>query len=52
MASKKSFSISIDEQLWEEWQLFVFKKRRKNHKASEELEKALKEYMEKYSEDE
>lgn len=48
---RKKTSIIIDEKLWTEWLLFVTKKYGTGRKASEELEKALREYMEKHREE-
>lgn len=42
---KQKTSIVIDSELWKEWTLFVVKKTGSTRKLSEELEKALKEYM-------
>jgi len=42
---KTSTSISIDEDLWTEWQIFVLQKTGKGRKGSDELENALREYM-------
>jgi len=47
MARQKT-SITIDSDLWKEWTLFVVKKTGSARKLSEELEKALKEYMQKH----
>lgn len=38
-------SITIDEDLWKEWQIFVIGKTGRGRKGSEEIEEALKEYM-------
>ncbi len=38
-------SITVDEALWKEWQIFVLEKRGKGRKGSDEIETALKEYM-------
>lgn len=38
-------SITIDENLWKEWQIFVIGKTGKGRKGSEEIETALREYM-------
>ncbi|MEM5868170.1 MAG: hypothetical protein QXG39_09675 [Candidatus Aenigmatarchaeota archaeon] len=45
---RKKTSIIIDENLWTEWLLFVTKKYGTSRKASEELEQALREYMERH----
>jgi hypothetical protein len=42
---KQKTSLMIDSQLWKEWVLFVVKKRGSTRKLSEELEKAIREYM-------
>lgn len=46
--TKRKTSISVDEELWKQWTMFVINKTGSARKLSEELEKALKEYMEKY----
>jgi hypothetical protein len=38
--------VQLDEKLWTEWLLFVTKRHGTARKASEELEQALREYME------
>lgn len=38
-------SITIDENLWKDWQIFVIGKTGKGRKGSNEVEEALKEYM-------
>lgn len=43
--AKTSTSIRVDEGLWTEWQIFVLKKTGKGRKASDEIENALREYM-------
>jgi metal-responsive CopG/Arc/MetJ family transcriptional regulator len=43
---KQKTSINIDSELWKEWTLFVVRKTGSTRKLSEELEKALREYME------
>ncbi|MGC8981814.1 MAG: hypothetical protein ACP5JU_02610 [Minisyncoccia bacterium] len=48
--AKKKTSITIDSELWIEWVSFVVKKNGSARKISIELEKALKEYMEKHNE--
>ena len=45
---KKKTSISVDEALWKEWIRFVVKKTGSARKLSEELEKAMREYMRKH----
>jgi len=45
---KQKTSIVIDRDLWKEWTIFVIKKTGSARKLSEELEKAIKEYMQKY----
>ncbi|MEM2648902.1 MAG: hypothetical protein QXS10_07535 [Candidatus Bathyarchaeia archaeon] len=45
---KQKTSINIDPELWKEWTLFVVKRTGSARKLSEELEKAIKEYMEKH----
>mgnify|MGYP001039311762 CR=1 FL=1 len=42
---KKKTSIMIDESLWNEWIHFVLDKTGSARKASEEIEKAMREYM-------
>lgn len=44
---KRKTSISVDEDVWTEWTMFVIKKTGSSRKLSEELEKALEEYMRK-----
>jgi galactitol-specific phosphotransferase system IIC component len=46
MARKKT-SITIDEDLWKEWTMFVVNKTGSARKLSDEIENALKEYMKK-----
>lgn len=38
-------SVTIDEDLWKEWQIFVIGKTGKGRKGSEEIEAALRQYM-------
>ena len=45
---KQKTSIIIDRDLWKEWTIFVIKKTGSARKLSEELEKAIKEYMQKH----
>jgi len=45
---KRKTSIIVDEELWKEWTHFVIDKTGTARKLSEELEKALKEHMEKW----
>jgi hypothetical protein len=47
---KRKTSIVIDEKLWKEWTHFVIEDTGSARKLSEELGKALKEYMEKEKE--
>jgi hypothetical protein len=42
---KRKTSISVDEDLWTKWTMFVIRKTGSSRKLSEELENALKEYM-------
>jgi len=44
MATRKT-SVSIDEELWKQWTMFVIKKTGSARKLSEEIENALREYM-------
>lgn len=46
--AKRKTSISVDEELWKQWTMFVINKTGSARKLSEELEKALREYMGKY----
>jgi hypothetical protein len=46
--AKQKTSFMVDEELWKDWTLFVVNKTGSARKLSEELEKALKEYMEKH----
>lgn len=48
---KQKTSINVDQELWKEWTLFVVKKTGSTRKLSEELEKAIKEYMEHHKND-
>jgi hypothetical protein len=43
--TKKKTSLSIDDQLWKDWVLYVVKKTGSTYKASEETAQALTEYM-------
>lgn len=43
--TKRKTSISIDETLWAEWNMYVIRKRGSARKLSEEIENALREYM-------
>ena len=45
--TKRKTSISIDEDLWKQWTMFVIDKTGSARKLSEELEKALEQYMSK-----
>jgi hypothetical protein len=45
---KQKTSLLIDSQLWKEWTLFVVEKTGSARKLSEELEKALREYMDRH----
>jgi len=45
---RKKTSISVDENLWREWISFVANKTGSARKISEELEKAMREYMERH----
>jgi len=45
---KQKTSFMVDSQLWKEWTLFVVNKTGSTRKLSEELEKALREYMDKH----
>ena len=42
---KKKTSIVIDEELWQEWMIFVIRKYGSSRKASQALEDAMKSYM-------
>ncbi|MEM2045543.1 MAG: hypothetical protein QXO20_05125 [Candidatus Bathyarchaeia archaeon] len=46
--TKQKTSINVDSELWKEWTLFVVKKTGSTRKLSEELEKAIKEYMDRH----
>lgn len=46
---KKKTSVNVDPELWKEWNMFVIEKTGSARKLSDELEKALKEYMKKKS---
>ena len=48
---KKKTSMNIDENLWKEWLLFVTEKHGTSRKVGEELEKALREYMDRHKKD-
>jgi len=43
--AKRKTSISIDEDLWKQWTMFVIDKTGSARKLSEEIEKALVQYM-------
>ncbi|MGQ9722367.1 MAG: hypothetical protein ACUVXA_13710 [Candidatus Jordarchaeum sp.] len=43
--AKQKTSFIVDRELWKQWTLFVVNKRGTARKLSEELEMALKEYM-------
>lgn len=43
--TKRKTSISIDESLWTEWNMYVIRKRGSARKLSEEIENALRDYM-------
>jgi hypothetical protein len=45
---KTKTSINIDKQIWTEWIKFVVNETGSTRKISEELEKALQEYMNKH----
>jgi metal-responsive CopG/Arc/MetJ family transcriptional regulator len=45
-------SITVDEDLWKDWSIFVIKKTGKARKGSEEMENALREYMENHKSEE
>jgi hypothetical protein len=45
--AKRKTSITIDEELWKEWTMFVVNKTGSSRKLSDELENALKEFMKK-----
>jgi metal-responsive CopG/Arc/MetJ family transcriptional regulator len=49
--AKRKTSITIDEKLWKEWTMFVVNKTGSARKLSEEMETALKEYMNRSSKD-
>jgi hypothetical protein len=43
--TKKKTSINIDDQVWKDWMKFVIDKTGSVRRLSEEMEKALREYM-------
>jgi len=45
---KQKTSIMVDSELWKEWILFVVSKTGSARKLSEELEKAIREYMDRH----
>jgi hypothetical protein len=45
---KKKTSINIDDRVWKDWMKFVIDKTGSVRRLSEEMEKALREYMEKH----
>jgi len=49
--AKQKTSINVDPELWKEWTLFVVKKTGSTRKLSEEVEKAIREYMERHKKD-
>jgi len=46
--AKKKTSIAIDPKIWQEWVKFVIDKTGSTRRIGEELEKAIKEYMQKH----
>ncbi|MEM2982730.1 MAG: hypothetical protein QXH17_06155 [Candidatus Bathyarchaeia archaeon] len=46
--TKQKTSFMVDDELWKEWTLFVVNKTGSARKLSEEMEKALREYMAKH----
>jgi metal-responsive CopG/Arc/MetJ family transcriptional regulator len=46
--SKRKTSINVDDKLWREWSKFVVDRRGSFRKISEELENAMREYMERH----
>jgi len=46
--SKKKTSINIDEEIWKDWMKFVIDKTGSIRRLSEEMKKALQEYMERH----
>jgi hypothetical protein len=45
---KKKTSINIDDQVWKDWMKFVIDKTGSVRRLSEEMENALREYMERH----
>ena len=43
--AKRKTSISVDEELWKQWTMFVIEKTGSARKLSEEIEKAIRQYM-------
>jgi hypothetical protein len=43
--TKKKTSINIDDELWQQWLIYVLKKYGSSHKVSECLAEAIQEYM-------
>jgi len=43
--AKKKTSIAVDPKIWQEWVKFVVDRTGSSRRVSEELEKAIKEYM-------
>jgi len=43
--AKRKTSISVDEELWKQWTMFVINKTGSARKLSEEIENALRDYM-------
>jgi len=46
---KKKTSINIDEDIWQQWLIFVVQKHGTSRRVSEETALALQEYMNKHS---
>ncbi|MCD6592587.1 hypothetical protein J7L00_00665 [Candidatus Bathyarchaeota archaeon] len=46
--TKKKTSIAIDPKIWQEWVKFVVDKTGSSRKIGEELENAIKDYMQRY----
>lgn len=49
--NKRKTSIVVDQDTWKEWTFFVIDRTGTSRKLSIELEKALKEYMDKHTEE-
>ncbi|MDG7000940.1 MAG: hypothetical protein JRN15_17740 [Nitrososphaerota archaeon] len=49
MSTKRKTSVNVDQDIWTKWNHFVIDRTGSSRKVSEELEKALLEYIERHS---